>query len=466
MIESTAFRKAALKSESGRATALLVVLGLTLIAVVPGNLLNHEGDRTTLVGASGVLFLMVLQAMTIVYTRRLEREQRSMPLGYAVITVIAESVVPSAIILIQVLAHSLRPHAALMTPPLLAYGLLLMLTTLRLRPALCLLAGGVSAASYGTVALFVFLGPGRTDGQPNLPVFAYGVVPAMLVMNGLAAAWVCRQVRSYVESAVHEAETQARMDRINRDLEAASAIQHALLPRQAPSIRGYDVAGWNRPADQTGGDYYDWQRLPDGRWLVSLADVSGHGIGPAFVTAACRAYLRASSQFHVDLPSLIGRVNALLAEDLPEGRFVTLASLLLTPDGAASVPSEAGLLSAGHGPMLLWVHASGKVDDINPGDLPLAVLPDTSYGPAQTVRLEPGDVLALITDGFFEWSSPQGTQGRREQYGLDRLRASLRAHAHKPASEIVTALADDATRFAAGEPQQDDLTVVIVKKLP
>src|SRR6185369_6085789 len=109
----------------------------------------------------------------------------------------------------------------------------------------------------------------------------------------------------------------------------ARSIQQALIPHAGPSIPGFDIAGWNRPADQTGGDYYDWQMLPDGNWIVTLADVSGHGIGPALVTAACRAYVRASSFYNSDLSSLAGRMNRLLAEDLPEGRFVTMVSVII-----------------------------------------------------------------------------------------------------------------------------------------
>src|SRR6185295_9269565 len=171
---------------------------------------------------------------------------------------------------------------------------------------------------YATVGL------GQKDSPIGLPTGAYVNTAFIILLTGLAAAWVTRQIRTHVESAMGEAETRHQMARMEQDLSVARTIQQALLPRAAPSIPGFDIAGWNRSADQTGGDYYDWLELPDGNWIVTLADVSGHGIGPAMVTAACRAYVRASGAQHGDLASLTTRINRLLADDLPVGRFVTM----------------------------------------------------------------------------------------------------------------------------------------------
>lgn len=471
--DSAAFAAASLKSESARALAFLAVLTLTVVMVVPRTMMNSETRAPILIATIGVAVLIAVQVATLIYAFNLRRSNRALPTWYSVSTVVIESLIPGVIILVQIMAGTLRPHAALNAPPVLAYGLVFVLTTLRLRPALSLLAAVLASVSYALLVFYTVYALGIDKPTTGLPSETYFVTPVLIFFNGLAAAWVARQIRRHVDAALHEAEMRRHVARIEKDLETARSIQRALLPRSSPDIDGFDIAGWNRPADQTGGDYYDWQKLPDGRWLVSLADVSGHGIGPALVTAACRAYLRASSLYEGDLAALTGRVNTLLADDLPEGRFVTLVSVILTPD-TPSVPTGVplGLLSAGHGPLLLWVHASGRVDDINPGDLPLAVVHDMSFGPQQTVKLEPGDALALITDGFFEWSKPaDGSEGhdpdgtpRREAYGLDRLRDSLRKHAHLTAAQIVEALAADVTRFASGEPQQDDLTVVIIKK--
>ena len=80
-----------------------------------------------------------------------------------------------------------------------------------------------------------------------------------------------------------------------------------------PQVEGFEIAAWNRPADQTGGDYYDWQVLPDGKVVVALADVTGHGIGPALPAAVCRAYARASFKAGNGLQAALGELNAAIA---------------------------------------------------------------------------------------------------------------------------------------------------------
>jgi serine phosphatase RsbU (regulator of sigma subunit) len=280
----------------------------------------------------------------------------------------------------------------------------------------------------------------------------------LLLITGLAAAWVAREIRAHAEAALGEAETRRHMARIEHDLAIARSIQQALIPRAGPSIPGFDIAGWNRPADQTGGDYYDWQRMPDGAWIITLADVSGHGIGPAMVTAACRAYVRASASSHGDLPSLTSRINALLAADLPDGRFITMVSVLIDP---GRVP--VALLSAGHSPVVLYASSTGSVREIMPHDMPLAINPDQSFGPADSITLAPGDVLALVTDGFVEWARHDG-HGKREEFGLQRLRESLRRHADLAASDMIAAITADVSAFAGAHSQQDDLTMVVIRR--
>ena len=97
-----------------------------------------------------------------------------------------------------------------------------------------------------------------------------------------------------MQAALREAKLQSELDRINHDIDIARSIQHGLLPASPPQLEHFDVAGWNQPANQTGGDYFDWQLLPDGQLAISVGDATGHGIGPALVSTLCRAYARAS----------------------------------------------------------------------------------------------------------------------------------------------------------------------------
>jgi len=243
--------------------------------------------------------------------------------------------------------------------------------------------------------------------------------------------------------------------RIEHDLDVARRIQEGLLPTAKPDLADYDVAGWSRAANATGGDYYDWQRLPDGRVLVSLADVSGHGIGPALVAAVCRAYARASvAASDRELAQIVNRLNDLLVVDMPDGRFVTFAGVLLDHEH-----NRAQMISAGHGPLFRCIRSNGDLFESNADGLPLGLISDGEYAPSDAFSLETGDSILLVTDGLFEWTREGG-----EAYGLDRLRESIRRFASLEADELISALYGEAREFAGGADQGDDVTIVVVRR--
>ena len=459
LAQSAAFREASLRSEVRRAYAVLAIIGIiTVLLFLNGSMLKMTRE-VRLVTVVGLAALVATQVGVLAFAGWSRRAGRAIALWFIVVTVLVESLVPSSMILVQIIGDVLPPYTALVAPPILAYGILIGLSTLRLRPWLCALFGTISAGSYAAMLMYVTTGLRIMPPEDGLPHFAYVNNALLLFVAGLAAAWVARELRGHMEVALQEAETRRQIDRIEQDLLNARTIQQALLPRAAPDVPGFDIAGWNRPADQTGGDYYDWQELPDGNWIVTVADVSGHGIGPALVTAACRAYVRASGDHRGDLPTLTGRINALLADDLPEGRFVTMVSVLINPR-----TQPIALLSAGHGPIVFYVGSTGKVQDILPGDLPLAVSPDSTFGPPQSIIMGVDDVLALVTDGFVEWAK-RDAGGNREEFGVDRLRKSLSRHAHLSAQQMIEAITGDVAAFAGDVPQQDDLTIVIIRRV-
>jgi serine phosphatase RsbU (regulator of sigma subunit)/ABC-type amino acid transport substrate-binding protein len=273
------------------------------------------------------------------------------------------------------------------------------------------------------------------------------IIAAILIWNRALS----RQVAKGIEKLAKETAARARMQ---QDLEIARSIQQGLLPHQMLDIEGFDIAGWNQPADQTGGDYFDWQEMPDGRAAISLADVTGHGIGPALCTAFCRAYSRASIPSESDLGTAMDRINNMLVEDLPVERFVTFVVALLDPTN-----SKVQLLSAGHGPILLYTASDNNIQDFDADDIPLGINPNVGYGPAREIKLAGGDMLVLITDGFFEWTNAEG-----EMFGLERLQESIRKHKDLPAKEIISRLYKEVVKFTGGTEHEDDLTAVILKQ--
>jgi sigma-B regulation protein RsbU (phosphoserine phosphatase) len=249
---------------------------------------------------------------------------------------------------------------------------------------------------------------------------------------------------------------KAARKRIERDLDIAREIQQGLLPTSRPDLPGYQIAGWSKPADKTGGDYYDWHVLPNGRLFVSLADVSGHGVGPALVTAVCRAYARASFAMMHDIDVLMNRLNDLLVADLPRGRFVTFAGMVVD-----TATHRVRLISAGHGPIFHCRAARGELVEIEADGMPLGVLPDAQYTAGTDLELAPGDSLLLLTDGLFEWANASG-----ELYGLKRLRASILGRAHATPDELIRGLHDDVRAFVGDTRQEDDITMVVLRRTP
>ncbi len=246
----------------------------------------------------------------------------------------------------------------------------------------------------------------------------------------------------------------AEKQRIQADLNIARNIQQGLLPKQAPEVTGFDIAGWNQPADETGGDCYDYLFRPDGSLAVTIADATGHGIGPALMIAECRALFRATISLSDNLADVARRVNNLLCEDLPDDRFVTAFFGILSPDEC-----KLTYLSAGHGPLLKFTRATNEVAELSANAVPLGILPNIEFDSPDEFQMEAGDMMVLITDGFFEWVNPDG-----EQYGIQRICDLIREFRDSTSEQIIKTLHEAVVTFTRGTVQDDDLTAVVIKK--
>ena len=159
-----------------------------------------------------------------------------------------------------------------------------------------------------------------------MPDRTYAVNVILLFAGGVVAAAVAHQIRRHLIAAAQaEAETRRKLDRIEYSMRTARSIQMGLLPKNPPVVIGYDVAGFSEPADQTGGDYYDWIELSDQRVLFTIADAAGHGLGPSLLISSCRAYFRALAKHDDPLERMMTQVDALFSADTQDGRFVTAA---------------------------------------------------------------------------------------------------------------------------------------------
>jgi phosphoserine phosphatase len=170
--------------------------------------------------------------------------------------------------------------------------------------------------------------------------------------------------------------------------------------------------------------------------------------------SACRAYARAGLATVPDLPGLLLRLNQLLYDDLPAEKFVTFAAGLLDPAYAT-----VHLISAGHGPLLFYSSSEDCFYHSEAQGPPLGLLQNPDYDRARILKLNPGDILVLVTDGFVEWANAVD-----EEFGLNRIQEVIRAHRNKPAAKIIGEMHSAILSFAGSMPQPDDLTALIVKR--
>jgi serine phosphatase RsbU (regulator of sigma subunit) len=452
-IESKAFQRAALDSESFRVLRLLCLLGALVLYAIASGL--AAGEFRLLLAQTMVLALaFVYEAFMLAVVKRALREERDVPPVMWMPDIFIETQLPTVALFLLMKSPSMDPYNVLVTPAVLLYFLFIILSTLRLSPALSFLTGLMSALGYLGAALYVHQQHPNTAASLYMSPLVYFVYAGLILAGGIVSAIVAERIRIHVSAAIREADLERELDRVKHDLDIARSIQQGLLPAHSPRLDDFEVAGWNQPADQAGGDYFDWLELPDGRLAISLGDASGHGIGPALVTASCRAYARASFLADGKQDGLLDRLNRLLAEDLSANRFVTFAVVFLDP-----ARSRLQVLSAGHGPIMLYRYATGKIEKLEAQGIPLGMLAGVKYGVATKVSLSAGDMLVLVTDGFYEWEDPEG-----EQFGLKRIEAVIRNSRDHTAEEVIARLRSAVVGFCRGTRQQDDLTAVIVRR--
>jgi sigma-B regulation protein RsbU (phosphoserine phosphatase) len=242
----------------------------------------------------------------------------------------------------------------------------------------------------------------------------------------------------------------------DREFAMARTIQQRLYPQRPPDLPGFDLASDTRPADETGGDYFDYLDMDAADVGLVVGDVTGHGMGPALIMAETRAYLRVVAINRRDAGQVLTRANQALADDL-EGsdRFVTCILVRLTPSDGSLAYANAGHVAG------LVVSASGEVKDrFKRRGPPLGLFPETNYTEHAGPRLEPGDLVVILTDGFEEAETADG-----ERFGVHGVIEVLRENRDRTAQEIVDALTRAIHAFQNGQPQQDDLTVVVLKAL-
>ncbi len=238
------------------------------------------------------------------------------------------------------------------------------------------------------------------------------------------------------------------------ELRLAASIQRKLLPEKPPQLEGWELAGAVLPAAATCGDYFDFMTIGDGVICIAVADACGHGVGPALIAVQTRAHLRSLVHTDLELDQVFCRLNKILASDLDDGLFVTMAVMWIDPSTGSLVWANAG-----HPAAYVFDAAGAIKTELQSTGLPLGIFADRPYTVGRGVNIAPGDVVLTITDGFLETQNAAGLE-----FGRDRLCEVVRTSVSLPAEEIVQRLHDAVRVFAGGQAQNDDLTAVVCRR--
>lgn len=255
-----------------------------------------------------------------------------------------------------------------------------------------------------------------------------------------------------VYSEVHEKK------RLDRDLEIARDIQRILLPSTSPDVKGFEISGINIPARQVSGDYFDYITVDPDHFGIVIADVSGKGVPASLIMAMCRSVLRSQAPCNASPADVLSKVNRQLFPDMKEDMFISMAYVILN-----HVSGQVTLARAGHDAPYLYSAATRKVTKISPPGMALGVdsggVFDRLTG-NRTVELQKDDCLVLYTDGVTEALDKNGLE-----FGVERMTANIIAGAPEGAAAIIKRLTDDIRAFSGAQPQNDDITLIVIRKL-
>jgi hypothetical protein len=244
---------------------------------------------------------------------------------------------------------------------------------------------------------------------------------------------------------------------MKRDLQIAKEIQAWLLPSQPPAVPGLEIAFATRPANTVAGDYYDvFARASaepgSNTFLIAVADVAGKSIPAAMLMATFQASLKTLSSTHSPLTELVARMNRYACSNSQRGRRFTTAFI------AEYDPSSRRLIyvNAGHNNPVVR-RRTGSIERLEAGGVPLGVMEDATYESGESI-LQPGDWLAIFTDGVIEAENTQ-----QQEYGEARFIGMLHSGVMTTPDVLLDSILTDLDRFAGNAPQHDDVTCVLMR---
>ena len=260
-----------------------------------------------------------------------------------------------------------------------------------------------------------------------------------------------------VAQLARQQQVEARQrERLEQELRVARIIQQTLLPKELPTMAGWQVAAHWQPARAVSGDFYDFVTFPDGRLGVAVGDVTDKGVPAALVMATTRSILRSALERFSSPGQILAQANDLLCPDIPANMFVTCLYMIIDP-------AEGKLTFANAGHNLPLHYERSSINELHATGMPLGLMPGMQYDEIEAT-LSPGEGLLLYSDGLVEAHNP-----RREMFGFPRLRdalSDLGADAcPSMAGELIPHLLNQLVEFTGpGWEQEDDVTFVVIER--
>jgi len=245
---------------------------------------------------------------------------------------------------------------------------------------------------------------------------------------------------------------------LQRELEIAREIQLSIIPKEIPVIKGYKIHAFYKAAEEVGGDYYDIIPISDDKTGIVVADVSGKGVPAALITAMMSSMMHAEAKDTEDPRLAMLSINSKIRDRIKRGMFVTAFYGILDIDRNNIV-----MVSAGHNETLMYSAAVQDVISYAPKGFPIAMGPtELMEGrmAKETIAMEPGDKIAVYTDGITEAMNKEG-----KEYGIDTLIKCLKVYGKNEGEVVIQSIMDDVKKFTAGFAQSDDIALVVIERL-
>ena len=259
---------------------------------------------------------------------------------------------------------------------------------------------------------------------------------------------VSRQVQAAIENAKLHQEALEK-ETIEKELAVAGDIQKKILPESLPKIDGYDLAGFNVPSKEVGGDYYNVIALKDGRYALIIADVAGKGVPAALLVSTLDAALNSFLDMQIPLDEMAKKINTIIYKSSPPDKFITFFVAILDPKSG-----ELDIVNAGHNPSLI-LDTKNKMQKIEAGGVAFGMFDMGLPFEGQKLKLKKGERLFMYTDGV-----PEAMNKNEEEYSDEKMERFFQKKRPKKAQTFVKNIVADVKKHVGKTPQSDDITVL------